>query len=164
LWLDFSSEIALPARVTAGRAKPLEFKHKDAVPPLELKAKLERLLEVEKCSLEQAAAEVGVSLTTVRRIVRTLAPHVRGKGVHSRSSQAPFGWVAERGMLRELAQEIKWVRLAQRMRAKGESYHSIARYLSGRGVPTKNGGWWHAKTISQILDFNSRMPIRPKRN
>ena len=108
-----------------------------------------------------------MSLTTVRRICRTLglgryAPGARRNGALSRSSQVPFGWTAKQGVLREAPAEMKWVRTARAMRTKGQSYHAIARHYNERGVPTKNGGRWHAKTIYQILDFNSRMPIRGK--
>ena len=167
LWLDLDADVAPPPRPSSHKSESLEFKENDAITSLELKAKLKRLLGREKCSLKQAAAEVGVSVTTVRRICRTLglgryAPGARRKGALSQSSQVPFGWVSDQGVLREAPAEMKWVRVAREMRAKGESYHAIARHYNELGVPTKNGGRWHAKTIYQILDFNSRMPIRSK--
>ena len=167
LWLDFDAAVTVPRNSSAGKAKSIEFKDNDELTHLELKMKLKQLLEGEKHSLEQAAAEVGISVTTVRRIVRTLelgryAPESRRKGVLSRSSQVPFGWASEQGMLHEDPAEMKWVRVARDLRAQGQSYHDISRYFHERGVPTKNGGRWHAKTISQILDFNSRMSSRGK--
>ncbi|MBI2606461.1 MAG: recombinase family protein [Deltaproteobacteria bacterium] len=167
LWLDFHADIAPPSLPFSYKSKSLESKEKDAISNIELRAKLERLLSRKKRSLEQAAAEVGVSVTTVRRVCRTLglgryAPSARRKGVLSRSSQVPFGWVAEHGVLREAPSEMKWVRAARNMRAKRKSYHAIARHFQERGVPTKNGGRWHAKTIYQIFNFNSRTPTRRK--
>ena len=37
------------------------------------------------------------------------------------------------------------------------SLHAIARTFNGENVQTKNGGRWHAKSISQILECNARL-------
>jgi hypothetical protein len=75
------------------------------------------------------------------------------------SSQVPFGWDVEQGILRENPAEMKWVSKARELRRVGESYRAIARYFEKHQVPTKNGGRWHGKTIIQILEFNSEFEI-----
>jgi len=68
----------------------------------------------------------------------------------------PFGWNVAGGVLSPAPTEMKWVQVAQKMRREGASLHEIARTFNAQQVPTKNGGRWHAKTTSQILDFNDR--------
>lgn len=147
-----------PNSPTSYRSKSLESKAIDAINSVELKAKLERLLGRKRLSLEQAATEVGVSVTTVRRVCGTFglgryAPSASRKARLSRSSQVPFGWVSDKGVLREAPAEMKWVRTARDMRAKGQSYHAITRHYNERGVPTNNGGRWHAKTMTMDSKF-----------
>ncbi|MEO7163041.1 MAG: recombinase family protein [Bdellovibrionia bacterium] len=163
LWLDFEAEITGESDVLFDDVNPLTSKQEVLLPVVDLTAKIEQLLRSEKYSLEQVAQEVGISLTTVRRIGRTL-----GLGRHSLaaqqagalfscSSQTPFGWTVEQGVLREAPEEMKWVHLAKEMRAVGKSFRGIARFFTEKGVPIKNGGRWHGKTVIQILNFNARV-------
>jgi hypothetical protein len=66
----------------------------------------------------------------------------------------PFGWLLTNGVLVENPLEMKWVKTAWELRHSGQSYRAIANYFQNQGVPAKNGGKWHAKTIWQILEFN----------
>ena len=43
-----------------------------------------------------------------------------------------------------------------KLREQGRSLHKIVAELTHRKVPTKNGGRWFAKSISQILKFNEK--------
>jgi len=137
-----------------------ETKGKEAKSRAFVESEIQRRIGAEKQSLEQVAAALEISLTTVRRVCRTLklgrySPDALKKGAASKSSQPPFGWDVEHGVLKKKPAEMRWVKLARAMRAKGESFNSIARHFQGRAVPTKNGGRWHARTVIQILNFNS---------
>lgn len=56
--------------------------------------------------------------------------------------------------------EWGWVEKIQSLRAQEASLHKIADFLTEHKVPTKNGGRWFAKTISQILKFNEGIQLR----
>ena len=45
----------------------------------------------------------------------------------------------------------------------GLSLHGIARALTAESVRTKNGGLWHAKSVSQILKCNARLLMEHER-
>ena len=82
---------------------------------------------------------------------RELAP----TAIRSQSSQVPFGWQLDQGELKEHPEEWKWVVEMHQLRQAGQSLHKITGHLTGQKVATKNGSNWHAKTVSQILDFNA---------
>jgi hypothetical protein len=50
----------------------------------------------------------------------------------------------------------EWVHVEQmqQFRMEGKSFHWIAAEMTKLGIKTKNGGKWHAKTVSQIIKFN----------
>jgi hypothetical protein len=126
----------------------------------ELEAQIRTLAGVEKRAIGLVATQLGLSGTTVRRMCRTLqiGPY-EGKDpdlVKSRSSQVPFGWSVESGILIQNPAEWPWVLKAHELRKSGLSLHKIAAHFTERRVPTKNGGRWFARTIKQILEFNSR--------
>ncbi len=49
-------------------------------------------------------------------------------------------------------QEKKALEIMQELRNRGLSLRTIARELESRGIKAKNGGKWHAKVISQIVE------------
>lgn len=107
--------------------------------------------------VSEIASELGVSVTTVRRACRTLkiGRYVPcSSGIVSRSSQAPFGWDIVHGQLVRNQMEWSWVEKAWNLRTQEVSLQKIANFLAEQKVPTKNGGRWFAKTVSQILKFN----------
>ena len=116
------------------------------------------LIKGEKLGLEAIAERLKISLTTVRRICRTLklGPYRKDLvgSLKSKSSQTPFGWVSTHGRLTQHPKEWKWVRIIFSLRADGKSLSEVVDYLNQHAVPTKNGGKWHRKTISQIIQFN----------
>jgi len=125
----------------------------------ELLAEIRRLVEVEKLSIKAVSERCDLALTTVRRVCRTLgvgrySTNSPSNARPARSSQVPFGWLLENGVLIENPLETKWVKAAWELRQGGQSYRAIANYFQDQGVPSKNGGKWHAKTIWQILEFN----------
>ena len=159
LWADFDVDISVSQAPRRFGDKSRENKDKFGMDRVAAKAELERLLSGEKLTFEAAAVRLKMSATTVRRWCRTLgigryARDELKSGRQSTSSQIPFGWSAEHGLLKEKPEEAKWVLSAQKMRAAGESFGSIAKHFQTMGVATKNGGRWHAKTIWQILEFN----------
>ncbi len=84
-------------------------------------AEIERLFRVEKLPLEAISEKLKVSLTTVRRVCRTLGLGRYGFGEDdrsfiARSSQTPFGWNVEQGILRVNPTEMKWVNKARELR------------------------------------------------
>ncbi|MCC7442690.1 MAG: recombinase family protein [Bdellovibrionales bacterium] len=149
-----------PTPKGGGAIKVTKTKAETALDRKALEAELKRLIVEERRSIRATSDTLGVGQKTLRSICRTLrigpyAP-VRAGERRSRSSQVPYGWRSIGGVLAPEPTEMKWVQLARQMRSEGASLHEIARTLNDRQVPTKNGGRWHAKTISQILDFNDR--------
>jgi hypothetical protein len=128
------------------------------------KAKLEALvrdcIEVKKLSFTDTILELGVSLTTVLRVCRTLKigrySDQIPKTLISNSSQQPYGWKSVNGVLEKEPREWQCVELMFKFRKQGLSLHKIAAELTHRKIPTKNGGKWFAKSISQILKFNEK--------
>jgi len=152
--MDFDVEVDRFIVSKDGTIRPADTLGKRAIPRSDLPEQIQRLIEEKGLSISRLAKELGVSVTTVRRICRTHHLSVYQKSLHgrrSRSLQAPFGWDVVLGELIPNPEEQNWIsQMKERFRA-GESLHSIARFLTGERVRTKNGGRWHAKTISQIL-------------
>lgn len=161
LWVDFDVEIPVSSDPHRFAGKPPVNKGKIGLSRAFAKDELERLLVKENLSFGEVAKRLELSVITVRRWCRTLkigryAQKTKKVRPLSASSQVPFGWTQIQGVLQKDQKEMRWVELARKMRLRGESYHSIARHFQSRGVSTKNGGKWHAKTISQILEFNDQ--------
>lgn len=128
------------------------------------KAKLEALvlecIETQKLSFTETIITLGVSLTTVLRVCRTLkigrySDQIPSE-LRSNSSQQPYGWKSVNGVLEKDPAEWRCVELMFQFRNQGFSLHKIAAELTHRKIPTKNGGRWFAKSISQILKFNEK--------
>lgn len=156
IWLDFDAEVDRFIVSKDGAIRPADTLGKKAIPRAELSARIRGLIEEKSYSISQLAKELGISVTTVRRVCRTLnlGPYrvLESSKRRSRSSQLPYGWDVVQGELVESPEEQKWITKMKKMREAGESLHAIARFLNSNAVPTKNGGKWHAKTISQILN------------
>lgn len=158
--IDFDVTVCGHRNSLENRAKSSQSQTKPEITRAELEAQIRARVGVGKQPVESAATELGVSVTTVRRMCRTLqiGPY-EGKipdQVRSRSSQVPFGWNIESGVLIQISTEWPWVLKAHEMRKSGLSLHKIAAHFTAQQVLTKNGGRWFAKTISQILEFNAR--------
>ena len=131
------------------------------------KAKLEALvrdcIEVKKLSFVETIITLGVSLTTVLRVCRTLKigrySDQISSGMRSNSSQQPYGWKSVNGVLEKEPNEQQCVELMFQLRTQGLGLHKIAAELTHRKIPTKNGGKWFATSISQILKFNEKFLI-----
>lgn len=126
----------------------------------ELAIKIKEAFEVEKLSFVEVVLGFGVSPTTVRRICRTLkigrySDQIPSE-LRSNSSQQPYGWKSVNGILEKDPTEWRCVELMFQFRNQGLSLHKIAAELTHRKIPTKNGGRWFAKSISQILKFNEK--------
>ncbi len=128
------------------------------------RAKLEFLvrecIEVKRLSFTETILTLGVSLTTVLRVCRTLkigrySDQIPSE-LRSNSSQQPYGWKSANGLLEKEPNEWRCVELMFQFRSQGLSLHKIAAELTHRKIPTKNGGRWFAKSISQILKFNEK--------
>ncbi len=120
----------------------------------ELNGRVRELAEGQKLSIAHLAKALGISVTTVRRVCRTLKIGIYSEtnaGIVSLSSQVPFGYDVVQGRLVRKEMEWSWVLKIHEMREQGMSLRKIADFLTSEGVPTKNGGRWHAKTVSQIL-------------
>lgn len=120
-----------------------------------LETQIRQLIEVKKLPFSEVVVRLGVSPTTVRRVCRTLkigrySEQVPSKLI-SNSSQVPFGWKTTNGVLEKDPNEWKWIEQMHQFRLEKKSFHWIARFMTQKGVKTKNGGQWFAKTISQIL-------------
>jgi len=64
----------------------------------------------------------------------------------------PFGYRREGKDLLPDPEELRALELMQELRSKGYSLRGIAKELTRRQVPTKNGGRWEAMTVKRILD------------
>ncbi len=119
-------------------------------------------IEVKKLTFIDTVIKLGVSPTTVRRVCRTLKIgryREQNASDHlSNSSQVPFGWKSVNGFLEKDPVEWGWIEQMQQFRREGKSLHWTAKQMELLGVKTKNGGRWHAKTVSQILKYNQGFP------
>ena len=163
LLLDFSVEVPYFITRKDGSIKPPDTIGIFSIPRAEVEVRIRTLITEQNLSVSQAAKELGLSVTTVRRVCRTLLLGVYSKSADangqrrlSRSSQAPYGRDIVQGELIANAEEQKWILKMREMDKAGESLRAIARLLNHLGIPTKNGGKWHAKTVSQILRSRSR--------
>jgi hypothetical protein len=157
LTLEFNVEVPTEIGKPKSKAKSLKSKEKPELTRSEAEQEICHLISDQKMDIKQVSARLGVSLTTVRRVCRTRkigTYSLEGKGTVSRSSQAPFGWDVIHGRLARNSKEWRWVLEIHGLRSSGTSLHKIADILSAKHVATKNGGRWHARTISQILEFN----------
>jgi DNA invertase Pin-like site-specific DNA recombinase len=67
-------------------------------------------------------------------------------------NHVPFGYRAVDGSLvPDPAEQTVIARMAT-LRALGLSYHRLVDTLNADGVPTKQGGEWHAQTVKNILE------------
>ena len=159
LLLTFTIDIPIETNKTLKPSNNLKTRGISNLTRSDLKAEIVRLAVAEKIEIEAIASRLNTSPSTVRRVCRT---HKIGyysvdkSAIVSHSSQAPFGWNVVQGRLQKNAKEWPQFLEIQRLRSEGNSLHKIADILTSRNVPTKNGGRWFAKTVSQILDFNSQ--------
>ncbi len=125
------------------------------VSPLRDEGLLKEKYLQEGLSPKQIALQLGVSRPAVvgrlKRIgVLSGAPSRPGYLL----AQVPFGWKRENGKLVSHLAEQRVLERISKARAEGESLHSIARSLTIAGIKAKNGGKWHARTVSRILERN----------
>ena len=66
-------------------------------------------------------------------------------------AQVPYGFQVEEAMLVQHDAEQKIIAEMRVWQSKGWTLRAIAERLNQEGVPTKNGGVWHAATVRQIL-------------
>ena len=137
------------------RAKGTHRKGNRLISKEEFERELRVLIEIKMHSIPTAARLLGQSLTTVRRICRTLGissyAKVERGGRKSRSSQVPYGWMSVSGHLYPNRSEVRWIQYMRKLRSEGASYTTIAARLNELRVPTKNGRQWYARTIWKIL-------------
>ena len=156
--IDFEMDVPLYSIRKDGTIKPPDTIGIFSIPRAEVESRIRALFNEQNISISQVSKELGVSVTTVRRVCRTCHLGIYAKRMVSesprllsRSPQVPYGWNVAQGELIANPEEQKWISKMREMSEAGESLHAIARYLSQEGVPTKNGGKWYAKTVSQIL-------------
>jgi len=152
--IDFDVDVEHFIICKDGSTRPADTLEKKAIRRDEIRGRIRALIEEKNLSISQLAIELGISVTTVRRVCRThhLGPYKHNDStIRKRSSQVPFGWRVVGEMLVEESSEQAWILKMKEMLDSGRSLRSIARYLDQLGIPAKNGGRWHAKTVSQIL-------------
>lgn len=117
-----------------------------------------RLYVEEKLSLKQIAVRQGISRVLVRRLLREagIEPEPKRRTLDL-TGQTPFGWKRDRDRLVPHVAEQRIITRMEEARRNGLSLHGIARAFIAEGVGTKNGGRWHAKSVSQILKCNARL-------
>ncbi len=157
LTLDFNIAVPVKSIKTQNQSKSIRSRSISTLSRADIELQVKQFVEIEKIPLDQVTHRLGISLTSVRRVCRTLKIgkySVAEGAIVSRSSQAPFGWDVVHGQLQFNEMEWPWVQEIYRLHLSGTSMHKIAATLVDQNVPTKNGGRWFAKTISQILKFN----------
>ncbi|MGK5081662.1 recombinase family protein [Bdellovibrionota bacterium FG-1] len=125
---------------------------------LDFEVQIPALYVQERLSLKQISARLGVSRDLVRETLKRAKVKVQStRRALDMTGQTPFGWKREKGRLVPHVAEQKLIaRMVEGRRSK-LSLHAIARAFSAENVQTKNGGRWHAKSISQILECNARL-------
>ncbi len=160
LVVDFEIDVDRYHLRKDGSIKPVDSIGKKLVPKSLLEPKIRELIGDNGMSISRVAVELGVSVTTVRRVCRTLKigsyKPLPVDAIVSRSSQAAYGWDRYEGILQRHPEEWAWVCKIFEWRGQGMSLNQIAKELVKFSVPTKNGGSWHRKTVSQIIVFNCR--------
>ncbi len=158
-------KIALNAAFSTSQiaSNSLKLNHKIKYSKAKLEALVRECIQIKKLTFVETIITLGVSPTTVRRICRTINIGRYSDQVpswmRSNSSQQPYGWKSVNGILEKEPSEWRCVELMFQLRREGLSLHKIAAELTYRKVPTKNGGRWFAKSISQILKFNEKFLI-----
>jgi len=141
-------------------ANTLKLKDKIKYSKQKLESLVRDCIVVQKLSFTDTVITLGVSPTTVRRVCRTLKIGRYNDQIpselRSNSSQQPYGWKSVNGVLEKDPAEWRCVEMMFKFREEGLSLHKIAAELTHRKIPTKNGGKWFAKSISQILKFNEK--------
>lgn len=159
-WLNFSKPIHNQKSKSPQATNTANLQEKIKYSKSKLEALIKECFEVRKLSFTDTVIEVGVSPTTVRRVCRTLKIGRYSEQIplelRSNSSQQPYGWKSINGVLEKDPAQWRYVELIFQLREQGLSLHKIADHLTHLKVPTKNGGQWFAKTISQIMKFNQQ--------
>ena len=75
--------------------------------------------------------------------------HKKAKGLVY--SPVPYGYERQGDTLVPVKEELRILELMRSLRSQGRSYAWIASYLTGRGIPTKNGGQWHPATVRGMV-------------
>ena len=113
------------------------------------------------------AANTDATRVLIRQILGALAQYerdvltarmTRGKARKVASGgfgggRTPFGWRNENGTLVEDPAEQRVVAELRRLRGLGWSANRIAREMQTRGIPTKMGGKWAARTVIETLRY-----------
>ncbi len=125
---------------------------------LDFDVQIPALYVQERLSLKQISERLGVSRDLVRQVLKRANIKVQAtRRALDMTGQTPFGWKREKGRLVPHVFEQKIVVRIVEGRRSGLSLHAIARAFNGEKVETKNGGRWHAKSISQILECSTRL-------
>ncbi|RJQ55924.1 MAG: recombinase family protein [Actinobacteria bacterium] len=82
---------------------------------------------------------------------RTSAALTHKKNHREAYGPTPYGFDRKGDRLTENKEEQETLRVMRALREAGHSLRGIASKLNGESIPTKNGGAWHASTVSYIL-------------
>jgi len=108
----------------------------------------------------QGRQKIGVTeWSTVEPIAIPFQIEVRREKICKDGTVKPWNSIGNKLVLRDQLEWV-WVEKIQGLRAQGTSLRKIADFLVEQKVPTKNGGRWFAKTVSQILKFNEAIQSR----
>jgi len=125
---------------------------------LDFDVQIPALYMQERLSLKQISERLGVSRDLVRQTLKRAQVKVQStRRALDMTGQTPFGWKREKGRLVPHVTEQKLIARMVEGRRSGLSLHAIARAFNAENVQTKNGGRWHAKSISQILECSARL-------
>jgi len=106
-----------------------------------------------KRTLDEIAAEIGSSRSTVLKYLHENNIPTRERSYAKRSKKAAYGHEIKNYKLVEIKEEQKWIEHMKKLRDSGFSYHKIAEVLNALGVTTKTGkNSWQGKTVYQILE------------
>lgn len=148
----------------ANRPNPLlfikdTFKH-DLLKHLVAEDQVLNLYVQDKLSLKQIALRMGVSRDFVRKaLFKKGIQVIHGRRETDLTGQIPYGWRKLKGKLTPYRKEQEVIERIKRARERGLSLREISRRLNESGIATKEGGRWHAKSLSQILNRLKRTTI-----
>jgi predicted DNA-binding protein YlxM (UPF0122 family) len=114
---------------------------------------LKELYVEKKLSLEEVAAEFGISRCAVTGELKSRGIPIRNKGENiKRKRGLGYGQKIKKRKVEKHKQELENITKIKELRSSGYSYHKIAEILNTMKVPTKTcKGKWHAKTVSQVI-------------
>lgn len=109
-------------------------------------------------SLAQTSEITGVASTSIFKVMKTLK-RKRRSSQKARKTNPPFGYSWLSGKLVINPVEYKTILLIRDLHESGMLPYQIEKYLNEQKVPTRNGGKWFARIITNIIEKGVQVEI-----